>query len=181
MVDDDKNEKTEIIPDEEFAAAVASEKVKKLKDELKKCDAEKKEYLDGWQRAKADYINYRKDEGKRFEDMARFVTAGLVDDMLPVLDSFDLALAHGLSAQAGLPNDAEKGILMIRAQFEDVLRKRGITEIKVEAGEGFNTEKHESVGEVESEHPAGTIAEVVQKGYLFRDKVLRPARVRIAK
>lgn len=172
---DDKEEKTEIVPDEEFAAADASEKVKKLKEELKKCDAEKKEYLDGWQRAKADYINYRKDEGKRFEDMARFVTAGLVDDMLPILDSFDLALAHGL------PHEAEKGILLIRAQFEDVLKKRGITEIKVGDGEGFNPEKHESLGEVESEHTAGTVAEVVQKGYMFGERVLRPARVRIAK
>ena len=174
-------EKTEIVPDEEFAAADASEKVKKLKDELQKCDAEKKEYLDGWQRSKADYINYRKDEGKRFEDMARFVIAGLIDDILPALDSFDLALSHGLPAQVGLPADVEKGILLIRAQFEDILKRRGLLVIAVRAGEKFDPEKHESVGEVESEHESGAVAEVIQKGYLFQGKVLRPARVRVSK
>src|SRR3989338_2650746 len=169
----DKEEKTEIVPDEEFAAADASEKVKKLKDEVKKCDAEKKEYLDGWQRSKADYINYKKDEGKRFEDMARFVIAGLVDDILPALDSFDLALSHGL------PADVEKGVLLIRSQFEDILKRRGLLLITVQPGEKFDPAKHESVGEVESKEAAETIAEVVQKGYVFQGRVLRPSRVRI--
>ncbi|MDO8560644.1 MAG: nucleotide exchange factor GrpE [bacterium] len=171
----DNEEKTEIVPDEEFEAADAMGKVKKLKDELKKCDAEKKDYLDGWQRAKADHINYRKDEGKRFEDMARFVTAGFADDILPVLDSFDLALSHGFSSEA------QKGVLMIRAQFGDVLKRRGVTEIKVEAGEEFNPARHESIGEVESEYPEGRVAEAVQKGYFIGERVLRPVRVRIAK
>ncbi|MFY9461811.1 MAG: nucleotide exchange factor GrpE, partial [Candidatus Sungiibacteriota bacterium] len=184
-MNNDNEEKTEIVPDEEFEAADlsdealaesdASEKVKKLKDELKKCEAEKKEYLDGWQRSKADFINYKKDEGKRFEDMARFVIAGLVDDILPVLDSFDLALSHGL------PAETEKGVLLIRSQFEDVLKKRGLLPITVQAGEKFDPQKHESVGEVESEEAAGAVAEVVQKGYVFQGRVLRPARVRIAK
>jgi len=146
-----------------------------VSDVLAQCEKEKQEYLAGWQRAKADHINYRKDEAKRFEDMARFVTAGLIQDVLPVLDSFDLALSHGASSEI------EKGILLIKSQLGDILKKRGLEEIKISPGEQFDPEKHESVGEIESEHPAGTIAEEVQKGYYFQGRVLRPTRVRLVK
>ena len=149
--------------------------MKKLKERLISCETERKEYLEGWQRAKADYINYKKDEGKRFEDMARFVTASIVEEFLPVLDSFDLALSHGI------PKEIEKGIILIRSQFEDVLRKRGIEEIHVKPGDAFDPARHESIGEIEAEHPPGTIADVVQKGFVFREKVMRPARVRLAR
>lgn len=171
----EQSEDLEMIPDEENLAPDVQIKLKKLKDALKKCETERKEYLDGWQRAKADHINYRKDEGKRFEDMAQLVTAGLVQEILPVLDSFDLALSHGL------PKEVEKGVLLIRSQLEEVLQKRGLDEIEVKEGEEFNSEKHESLGEVESEEPEGRVAEIVQRGYLFRERVLRPARVRISK
>lgn len=176
----DKNKTTEedleVVPDEEGGISPdAQKKFKQLKENLKRCEIDRKEYLEGWQRAKADYINYKNDEGKRFEDMGRFVTAGFVQEILPVLDSFDLALGHDL------PSETEKGILLIRSQFEDVLRKRGLEQIKVEPGEKFNPEKHESVGEVASEFSEGTIAEEVQKGYALRGKVLRPARVRLSK
>ena len=172
---EDVVEDIEFIPDEEGISQELAGKIKKLREELKSCEAERKEYLEGWQRAKADYINFKKDEGKRFEDMARFVTASIVEEFLPVLDSFDLALQHGV------PKEVEKGIMLIRSQFEDVLRKRGIGEIAVGAGDPFDPAKHESVGETKSEHPPGTIADVVQKGYMYRERVMRPARVRLAK
>jgi len=172
---EDVVEDIEFIPDEEGISQELAGKIKKLREELKSCEAERKEYLEGWQRAKADYINFKKDEGKRFEDMARFVTASIVEEFLPVLDSFDLALQHGV------PKEVEKGIMLIRSQFEDVLRKRGIGEIAVGAGDPFDPAKHESVGETKSEHPPGTIADVVQKGYVFRERVMRPVRVRLAK
>lgn len=144
-------------------------------NDLEKCEKERKEYLEGWQRAKADFLNYKKDEGRRLEDMAKFVISSLIQDILPVLDSFDLALGHDLS------KESEKGVLLIRSQFEDVLKKRGLEQIKTGPGDGFNTEIHESVGEIESEHPEGVVAEVVQKGYKFRERVIRPVRVRLAK
>jgi len=165
----------ELIPDEEGTLPDLQNKIKKLKAELKKCAEERKDYLDGWQRAKADYINYRKEEGKRFEDMARFVTAGLVKEILPILDSFDLALSHNM------PKDVERGVFLIRSQLEDILKNRGLAEIETKEGDEFDPEKHESIGEVESPVTPGKVAEVVQRGYLFRDKVLRPVRVRLSK
>lgn len=184
----DAAEDIEFIPDEEGIPQEFAGKIKKVKEEMKKCEAERKEYLEGWQRAKADFINFKKDEGKRFEDMARFVTTSIVDEFLPVLDSFDLALSNfssqNLEGQAlshGIPESVEKGIMMIRSQFEDVLRKRGIEEIRVAPGDPFDPSKHESVGETKSEYPPGTIADVVQRGYMFRERVMRPARVRLVK
>lgn len=180
MVDDNNNDNEEqndieMIPDEETTLdiPVAVEKIKKLKDDLKKCIVERKEYLDGWQRAKADFVNYRKDETSRFEDMARFVVAGLTQDILPVLDSFDLAISHGL------PKDVEKGVLLIRSQFIDIMRKRGLEEISG-VGKKFDPEFHEAIGEIESEQEDGTIMEEIQKGYMMKGRVLRPARVKIA-
>jgi len=168
------NDEMELIPDEEGDLPDIQKKIKKIKEGLKKCETERKEYLEGWQRAKADYINFKNDEGKRMEDMARFITSGLIQEILPVLDSFDLALGHGL------PPELEKGVLLIKSQFEDILKKRGLEEIKVTPGEEFNPEKHESIGEMESAVTAGKIAEVVQRGYVFRERILRAAKIRLS-
>lgn len=165
----------EFIPDEESASVDFHKKIKKVKDDLTHCEAEKKQYLEGWQRAKADFINYKNDEGKRMEDMARFITSGLIQEVLPVLDSFDLAVGHGLQPEV------ERGVLLIRSQFEDILKRRGLERFMVQEGDNFSPEKHESIGEVISDKPEGSVAEVVQQGYGFRGRVLRPARVRLSK
>lgn len=166
---------TKTVSEEETRPPQTSEKPNKFLDELEQCERNKKEYLEGWQRAKADYINYKNEEGRRMEDVARFITAGLIQEILPVLDSFDLALGHGL------PVDVERGVLLIRSQFEDIFKKRGFEQIKVSPGDNFNPEWHESIGEVGSDLPEGVIAEEVQRGYIFRGKVLRPTRIRLSK
>lgn len=167
----DKNENNEIsiTPEEDD-----SSRTEKLKEKLNRCEAEKKEYLDGWQRAKADFINYRKDDGARMEDMARFIVTGLIQDILPVLDSFELGLRNNQQHD-------ERGIELVRLQLLDILKKRGLEELAVAVGDLFNPEMHESIGEVESDAAHGTIAEEVQKGYRMQGKVIRPVRVRLAK
>lgn len=156
---------------EEKAEAV----IKKIKDELKKCEALQKEYLDGWQRAKADFINYKKDEGKRYQDMAHVITEDLMRDIIVVLDSFEMARRYDM------PQNVADGVFMIQAQLEDVLRKRGLEIIPVKLGDGLNPALHESIGDRESEYPSGSIAEEVQKGYVMNGRVVRPARVKVAK
>lgn len=165
----------EFVPDQEGAGVDFKIKIQKIKDELKKCEAEKKEYLDGWQRSKADFINYKKDEAKRFESMLEFLTAGIMADIIPVLDSFDLAFRQEL------PKEIERGFTLIRSQLEDILKKSGITTINVALGDQFDPSRHESMGEIESNFPEGTVAETIQKGYMLGEKVLRPARVKISK
>lgn len=144
-------------------------------DELAHCLAAAQEYLNGWQRAKADFVNYKNDEGRRLEDTARFMARSMMQDMLPVLDSFDLALkSYG-------NEDQQKGILLIRSQLTDALKKRGLEIIFVTPGESFNPEKHEALDAIEAEYPPGSIVEEIQKGYLLQGRVLRPSRVRISK
>ncbi len=80
-----------------------------------------------------------------------------------------------------MPPEMERGVLLIRSQFEDVLKRRGVEEIAVAKNEMFNPEKHESIGEMESDATEGKIAQVVQKGYMLRGKIVRAARVRLSK
>jgi len=148
-------------------------------DELSQCKAQAQEYLNGWQRTKADFINYKNDEGRRLEDTARFMTRSLVMDVLPVLDSFDLACQQ-MEGKQGSEQEI-KGILLIRSQLLDVLKKRGVEVIPLHTGDTFNPELHEALGEVQSDLPEGVVAEEFQKGYMLQGKVVRPARVRLAK
>ena len=151
--------------------------------EISQCEAKAQEYLNGWQRAKADFINYKNEEAKRLEDMARFITRSLVQDLFAVLDSFDMAVKHfGIQGDGNEGNtEQEKGILLIRSQFTDILKKRGLEVITITPGEPFNPEKHEALGEIESNFPAGSVVEEIQKGYALQGHVVRPARVRVGK
>ena len=150
------------------------DEAKKLVEKLKKCEVEKDEYLNGWKRAKADFINYQKDEAKRFEEAIKFANWDLVRDLITVLDSFDLAIVV-------LGKEVEKGIYLIRNQLEDVLRKRGLEKIMIPVGQKFDPTLHEAISEVESDQPAGTIVEEVERGYSLNGRVIRPARVKITK
>ena len=150
-------------------------------DELSQCKAQAQEYLNGWQRAKADFVNYKNDEARRLEDTARFITRSLMQDLLPLLDSFELALKHFGAEKTAGESEQEKGILLIRSQMMDILKKRGLETIAVKVGDPFNPEKHEALGEMEADLPSGSIAEEIQKGYTLQGRVLRPARVRVAK
>ena len=152
-----------------------------VNDELAECTAKAQEYLNGWQRAKADFINYKNDEARRLEDTARYMTRSLMQDLFPLLDSFELALKHFGGEKTGNESEQEKGMLLIRSQLMDILKKRGLEAIALTMGEPFNPEKHEALGEVEADFPSGTIAEEIQKGYTLQGHVLRPARVRVAK
>jgi molecular chaperone GrpE len=149
---------------------------KKLKELLERSEAEKEQYLSGWQRAKADYINYKKEEQSRLSDIAKYTNEDLLQEMVTVLDNFDLGLR-------ALENSGpvEKGVYMIRSQIEDILKKRGLERISLKPGDPFDPSIAEAIAEGESEHPPGTIAEEIEPGYRLYDKVLRPARVKLSK
>jgi len=144
--------------------------------DIGKCQKERDEYLDGWKRAKADLINYKKDEAKRFETMIKFSNESLIRDLIIVLDSFDLALAV-LEKE----DKSEKGIYLIRAQIEDILKKNGLEKIIILIGQQFNPSLQEAIMSIESDKPSGTIIEEVEKGYMLNGKLVRPTRVKVAK
>ncbi len=147
-------------------------------DELSKCQKEREEYLEGWKRAKADLINYKKDEAKRFEAVIKFSNEALVRDLVNVLDSFDLAL---VSLEAQADPKTQKGLYLIRAQLEDILKQNGLERIIISVGQPFDPALQEAVAELESDKPSGTIIEEVERGYLLNGKLIRPARVKVAK
>lgn len=151
-----------------------SDMIKELEEKLAKCEKEKEEYLNGWKRAKADYINFQKDEAKRAEEMIKFSAEILIKDLLSVLDSFDLALINNANEQF------KKGIEIICSQFEKTLNKYGLEPIKTE-GEKFNPSIHEAIEEIKSDKEPGTVAEELVKGWKLNGKVIRPAKVKVAK
>ncbi|MEK7503268.1 MAG: nucleotide exchange factor GrpE [Patescibacteria group bacterium] len=147
------------------------DRIKKIKEELRSCQKIKEEYLAGWQRAKADFINARKDEEKRMEEFAKFANKNILSDFLAVGDSIDMALRHAES----------EGVRQIKGQFAEILKRNGLSEIESAKGLKFNPEENEAILEenVETEAEDGVIIEELQKGYKLWNRVLRPAKVKI--
>src|SRR3990172_9882980 len=117
-------------------------------NDLEKLKKESEEYLNGWKRAKADLINYQKDEEKRAGEFVKIANAALILDLIPAFDSFDLA---GATMEKG--SAAEKGFLMIKSQLLEGVKKYGLEKIKIVPGAPFDPLSHESVGEIESSYP----------------------------
>ncbi len=144
--------------------------------ELEKCKKERDEYLAGWQRAKADFVNYKKGEHARLQDIARYGNMELMMEFIAILDNFDLGL-RALEKSGPV----ERGVYMIRAQMEDILKRHGVERINVKPGDKFDPSVSEAIAEVASELPDGAIVEEIEPGYRLYDKIVRPARVKIAK
>lgn len=150
-------------------------------EELAKCQKQKEEYLAGWQRARADFLNYKKEEMERISGLMLYAHEEMILKVLPILDNFDLAKKK---LPEDLKNDENvKGVLQIRAQIAEFLKNYGIEKIKT-IGEKFDPNLHEAVeedSETESKAEKNTIVEEVQKGYLIQNRVLRAAKVKVAK
>lgn len=142
------------------------------------CEKQHDEYLDGWKRAKADLINYKKDESRRFEAIVKFANEAIVKDLITVLDSFDLALVTFSSEE---DSKTQKGLYLIRRQLEDILKLSGLERVIISVGQPFDPSLQEAVAEVESDKASGTVVEEVEKGYTLHGKLIRPARVKVAK
>ena len=133
--------------------------------------------MDGWKRAKADLINFKKDEAERLTGFLKSGNESIIRDLLAVLDSFTL----GIIATEKESPEAMKGMVLIKTQLEDTLRRHGLESILVVKGEMFDPAKHEAIGEIHSEYPDGAVAEEVESGYTLYDKVIRAVKVRVSK
>lgn len=175
MKDEDKNQNEELNIEEEDFSGEAEGKIKKLKEELKECRKKSAEFLAGWQRAKADFINARHDEEKNREEMAKYANERIIREILNVLDSLDQA-----AAESGMEDKWKTGFVHIKNQLMQVVRGYGVRVIEP-VGEKFNPEEHESIAEEEVSEPDKDqiILEELQKGYKIHDKTLRPAKVKI--
>lgn len=132
------------------------------------------ELTDTLKRLQAEFENYKKRVDKEKTEFVKFAHADVVAEMLPVLDSFEIALKN--------TNDKDKfieGIKIIFAQFHSILEAEGLKPIKA-VGEKFDPYKHEVLMKQESDKPDDTILEEFQKGYMLNDRVLRHSKVKVS-
>ena len=173
------DEDFEIVEEEEAGSTFSHPDIKKLKEKLKKCNQERQEYLTGWQRDKADFINARKKDEEYYKTQAKYATEDMIAQLLPVVDSFDMAFANK-EVWESLDSNWRKGVEYIHAQLLKILEDNGLS--KIEPYDAvFDPTMHESVGEVETKkkEEEGKIIEVVRMGYIIGGKVVRPLQVKV--
>lgn len=166
-------------PPEEQQAAPAAEVVDPAPatDDLTKLLAEKQELMNTLVRRQADFENYRKRVEKERQQERQRGVESVIEHVLPVLDAFDRALAASCDSAYA---DYRKGFELIRRQLWESLAKQGLARID-SMGQEFNPHFHHAIERVEtSDHADGIVIGEMQPGYMFQDRVLRPAMVRVA-
>ena len=148
-------------------------------------DNREQEYLDGWKRAKADYENLLKEVTNERLQMGAFALAKVVEEFLPVYDHLKMAMKAAPAGEAETDTAVLKnwrdGITHIASEFAEVLKRLGVQEI-IAAGEKFDPAIHETVGESAAGGvEAGTVIRELESGYRVNNRVIKPAKVIIAK
>lgn len=144
---------------------------KKKQDKKSMDDLEKQctEYLNGWKRAQADYINLEKETAKKRAEWVKMANADLLHELLPIYDNLKLAIEH-------MPEESDwaMGVEHIKNQMSKFLENAGVEEIAPAKGDKFDLEVHEAV---ESDRQGDKIKKVLKHGYKLNGKILYPARV----
>ncbi|MFD0616290.1 nucleotide exchange factor GrpE [Paenibacillus sp. GCM10027629] len=129
-------------------------------------------------RAQADFDNFRRRTVKEREELAKYASLKVVEQLVPVLDNFERAIQ--VSGENQDFESFSKGVQMIFRQLSQVLDQEGLQQMNA-VGQPFNPEYHQAIMQVESdEYEEGIVVEEVQKGYMLKDKVLRPAMVKVS-
>ncbi|MDP2640951.1 MAG: nucleotide exchange factor GrpE [Candidatus Yanofskybacteria bacterium] len=148
--------------------------------DLEECRKQADEYLQGWQRERADAQNVKKEMREYAEALAQHTRESLFEELFSVLDNLDRA--ESALNEKEKQTSVTQGFLYIARQLRDVLARHGVREIPTEKCQMFDPAIHEAVQEVEEEGmDPGTILEVLEKGYTREGKLLRPAKVTVVK
>ncbi|HYC34335.1 MAG TPA: nucleotide exchange factor GrpE [Candidatus Paceibacterota bacterium] len=188
MNDDSLNDDVSIEPDNtveqgsddiEYSEDDARDSVKALKARIKELEAESKANLDGWQRVKADYANAQKESEKMRSELVKYANQGFVEELLPALDAFDMAMANKENWEK-VDKNWRSGVEYIYNQILKTIENFGV-KVENPLGEKLDVMKHNPIGTVptDDESKKGTIAEVLQKGYTMHGKEIRPASVKV--
>ena len=172
-------EDNEYLDDSVVAEENAAEAIRKLRERLKNSEAERMEYLTGWQRAKADSINARKREETERAEFVKFANERLIENLIPVLESFDLAMGNKETWEKADKN-WRTGVEYIYSQLKKALNEAGLEEINP-IGQTFDHSRDEAAEHVpvHSETENHKILAVVQKGYSLNGRILRPPKVKV--
>lgn len=147
-------------------------------DKIKELEAKCEEYLNGWKRAKADYQNLEKEMSNRLSQTGELATALILAKFLPLVDNMARALSHVPVEEKD--KEWASGLTQIEKQFTQILSDLQIKKISA-LGVKFDPKIHEAIGERESDGEEGMVLEEAQAGYIWKDKVLRPAKVIVGK
>jgi len=153
--------------------------LKKLRERLKKCVEEKQEYMDGWQRAKADFVNFKKEQEEVKKNTIKYAREDLIGEILPIVESFEVAFSNK-EVWNRVDENWRVGVEYIYTQLMTVLGNNGIEQIG-EVGIDFNPNEHDSIEVLKTNKKKddNKISEVVQKGYKLHGKILRAAKVKV--
>lgn len=158
-------------------ATVTPEQFNELKERAAKAD----EHWDRLLRTTADFDNFKKRAAREKQEAIKFANEGLLEKLIPVLDNFDMAFSAGQTSQAKAAHSLQTGINMIYQQFKRALTEIGLEEVNAD-GKPFDPNLHEAVSQKETaEVPEGQVVQQLRKGYKFRDRLLRPASVVVAR
>jgi len=150
-------------------------------EELKARAAKADENWERLLRTTADFENFKKRAAREKIESAQYATFSLLQKVLPVLDNFEMALAAAQDAKGDKLASMQSGVLMIQQQLKNALVETGLEEIDA-AGRPFDPNFHEAVSQQESAEVAeGNVLQQLRKGYKFKDRLLRPATVIVAK
>jgi len=157
-----------------------AETIKKLREKLKKCEADKQEYLAGWQRAKADFINARNEEREDREGFKQYAKESVVNEFLAVADGFDRAFND--PTWGNVDKGWQDGIKYLYNHFASILKDYGVEPIEAR-GKPFNPAEHEAIEYIETEKAEDdhVVIEEARKGYKINQKILRPSQVKVGK
>jgi molecular chaperone GrpE len=144
-------------------------------EELQALRAERATLMDRLARQQAEFENARKRSLKAQSEFREYALADVAKSLLPILDSLERALGHEQETK-----DFISGVQLIHRQLQDTLNKMGVKPIATE-GEQFNPELHEAVEVVESDAEGNRVLDELQRGYTFKDRILRPAMVRVSR
>lgn len=163
----------------ESQAAQAGEQVPQVTQEMvAAAQTQAQEYLEGWQRARAEFANYKKRVEREMKDSYGSAAGSVLKDVLPVIDDFERAMSNVPEQLQGDPWVG--GVGMILRKLNKVLDDYNVTVIDP-TGQPFDPNRHEAIGTDDSgEVETGHVTVTVQKGYVLGDRVLRPALVRVA-
>ncbi len=171
---DIKIEKDENIDDSVIVEENSQDAIKNLKEKLKQAIAEKQEYLNSWQKDKAEFINARKRDQEAQKDFARFSNENLISELIPVLDSFNMAMGNK-EVWEKVDKNWRVGIEYISNQLLKVLNDFGLKEIDP-IGKAFDPMRDEAI---EDGKESNLVTTVVQKGYELNGKVLKAPKVKV--
>jgi molecular chaperone GrpE len=150
-------------------------------EELKARAAKADESWDRLLRTTADFDNFKKRAARERTEAIQFANASLIQKLLPVLDSFEMALAAAQNAKDDKSSSLQAGITMVQSQLKSALVEAGLEEIDA-AGKPFDPAQQEAVSQLETtDVPEGYVVQQIRKGYRLRERLLRPASVVVAK